>query len=290
MNKIERLAKSSDLLRTFVAVAENQNITVAADLLGRTQSAISVQTRKLEDALEVRLFDRQARGMQLTVDGERLLPVARRIVSELSRIGTLFDDPLQGQVRVGIPDDYAESVLEHALVEFSKRHPMVEISARFGCTSEFPAAIQKRKLDVAVVSGSDATLADRITSERNIWVANPELECRANVPVPLAVLDRHTCSWRHFGSDALDAFGRDWRVAYTSESFAGLKSAIRSGLAVGVLPRSLVDATMVELTEDDGFPVLPPTERGILINQSAAPEVTQAMVAAIKTAALNASM
>ncbi|MEM8972334.1 MAG: LysR family transcriptional regulator, partial [Pseudomonadota bacterium] len=63
MNKIERLTKSSDLLRTFVTVAECQNLTIAADSLGRTQSAISVQTKKLEDALEVRLFDRQARGM-----------------------------------------------------------------------------------------------------------------------------------------------------------------------------------------------------------------------------------
>ncbi|MEM8976160.1 MAG: LysR family transcriptional regulator, partial [Pseudomonadota bacterium] len=271
-------------------VAECQNLTIAADSLGRTQSAISVQTKKLEDALEVRLFDRQARGMLLTAEGERLLPVARRIISELTRIGTLFDDPLKGHVRVGIPDDYAEAVLEHALVEFSRRHPMVEISARFGCTSEFPAAIRKKKLDVAVVSGSDAALADRISSERNIWVANTELDYAANAPVPLAVLDRHACSWRHFGSDALDACGKSWRIAYTSESFAGLKSAIRSGLAVSVLPRSLADASMIELTEDDGFPVLPPTERGILVNKSAAPEVAQAMVTAIKTATLNASV
>ncbi|MEM9355224.1 MAG: LysR family transcriptional regulator [Pseudomonadota bacterium] len=284
MNKIERLTKSSDLLRTFVAVAECQNITLAADSLGRTQSAISVQTKKLEEALEVRLFDRQARGMLLTAEGERLLPVARRIISELSSIGALFDDPLKGRVRVGIPDDYAEAVLEHALVEFSRRHPMVEISARFGCTSEFPTAIRKRKLDVAVVSGNDTALADRIPSERNIWVASTKFDCKSDTPVPLAVLERHACSWRHFGSDALDACGRSWRIAYASESFAGLKSAIRSGLAISVLPRSLTDASMVELTEDDGFPVLQQTERGILINKSAAKEVTQAMVAAIKTA------
>jgi len=287
MNKKERLARSSDLLRTFVAVADCGNITHAADTLGRTQSAISVQTRKLEDTLEVRLFDRQARGMVLTTDGEKLLPVARNIMSDLGRVAALFENPLQGRLRVGIPDDYAETVLEHVLVEFARRHPLVEISACFGCTSEFPDAVRRGKLDIAVVSDADVLSTNRIAAEPNVWAAAHDFSCDLHDPVPLAILDRNACRWRRFGTDALDADGRSWRMAYASESFAGVKAAIRSGLAIGVLPRSLLEPSMKELSDADGFPTLPKTERGILKSDKAPQDISQAMVDAIRSATVS---
>ena len=286
MNKTERLAKSGDFLRTFVTVADCENITHAADILARTQSAISVQIRKLEDALEVRLFDRQARGMELTGEGEKLLPVARSIVAQLDRVGTLFDDPLQGRLRVGIPDDYTEAVLENVLVKFSERHPLVEVSARLGCTSRFPNAIRRGTLDVAVVSGTDVPRGNRIASEPNLWVAATGFALEPDAPVPLAILDRQQCSWRDFGSDALDGAGRAWRLAYASESFAGVKAAIRSGLAIGVLPRSLMEPAMTELGEAEGFPALPATERGILTSAKAPQDIAEAMVESIRSATL----
>ena len=106
MNQIERLDIDAAALRTFLAVAEAGNVTHAAAALGRTQSAVSVQLRKLEAALAVRLFDRRARGMGLTEAGETLLPAARRALAEVERIAGLFAQPLSGRIRVGIPDDY----------------------------------------------------------------------------------------------------------------------------------------------------------------------------------------
>lgn len=282
MNKDERLTKSSDLLRTFVIVADCQNITHAADVLGRTQSAISVQTRKLEDMLEVRLFERQARGMILTQEGEKLLPAARRIVSELLSISSLFERPLYGKLRVGIPDDFAETVLEHVLVRFSERHPLVEVSAQCGCTSAFPDAVRRGALDLAVVSSTEAPDDARIWSEPNAWARLSSLSVDREEPVPLAILDRPGCSWRRFATDALDAVGRAWRPAYASESFGGVKAAIRSGLAVGVLPRSLMEQSMSELSEADGFPPLPATSRSIITSQQASDEICRAMVEVIR--------
>jgi len=286
INKSERMARSSHLLRTFVTVADCANITRAAELLGRTQSAISVQAKRLEDTLEVALFVRQSNGMVLTADGEKLLPVARRIVSELARVGAMFEDPLQGRIRVGIPDDYADSVLETVLVEFAHRHPEVEVSARFGCTSQFPDAIRDNSLDVAVVSEPSANANDQIASEPNVWVASPELKPSQIDTVPLAILDRE-CGWRNFGSNALDDAGRAWRIAYTSENFTGVKAAIRTGLAVSAIPRSLKDPMMVELGDDDGFPLLPPTARGIITSDQADVDIAQAMIEAIKSATQN---
>lgn len=284
MNKEERLARSSDLLRTFLSVAESLNITHAADSLGKTQSAISVQIRKLEETLEVRLFDRQARGMVLTRDGEKLLPVARSVISELARIGSLFQHALSGRLNVGIPDDYTETVLEKVMVEFSLRHPMVEISARMGCTSQFADAIRSGTLDVAVVPESQGPGAMKIASEINVWAAARSFTCDLERPVPLAILDRRKCDWRVFGSRALDSVGRKWRVVYASESFAGVKAAIRSGLAVGVLPISLMETSMKQLKETDGYPRLPETERYIMVSKKAPTDIADAMVDAIQAA------
>lgn len=286
MNKGERLVGNSELLRTFVAVADCKNITHAGHALGKTQSAISVQTKKLEAILEVSLFERQARGLTLTSEGEKLLPFARSVISELRQIGNAFDNQLEGRLRVGIPDDYTESVLENTLVKFAERHPLVEVTARFGCTSGFPAAVRQGNLDVAVVADANVPVSSRITSEPNLWVAATSFIGAGGQPVPLAILDRRNCSWRTFASDALSAVGRPWRVAYESESFAGVKSAVRSGLAVSVLPQSLVESNMKVLTEEDGFPLLPVTQRGILISETIPKDVAEAMADAIRAATM----
>ncbi len=286
MNKSERMTANSQLLRTFVVIAECQNITRAAESLGRTQSAISVQARNLEEVLEVSLFIRQSKGMLLTKEGEKLLPVARNILSELAKVGSMFDDPLQGSIRVGIPDDYAESVLESMLVEFARRHPQVEVSARFGCTSKFPDAIKKQTLDVAVVTGTQVTDKNRIALDANVWVASPSLTVNVEENIPLAVLDRD-CGWRDFAPNALSAAGIGWKIAYASESFAGVKAAIRSGLALGILPRSLLDPEMLEWGKVKQLPLLPPSDRGILVSDTASNKIATSMVDAIKAATKN---
>ncbi len=129
MNENERRILNSDLLRTFVAIADCGNLTIAAGRLHRTQSAISVQLRKLESDLNARLFDRTRKGMELNEAGETLLPKARSILTDLSRASALFEKPLTGRIRIGIPDDFDDTVLERALVDFSRNHPGVDVVA-----------------------------------------------------------------------------------------------------------------------------------------------------------------
>ena len=172
MNSIERLPVDSAALRTFLAVAEAGNVTHAAARLGRTQSAISVQIRKLEAALAVRLFERRARGMVVTAEGERLLPAARRAVAELDRIGGLFARPLVGRIRVGIPDDYGAAVLERALAAFAAHHPDVEVFVRCGFSVGFPEAIRRNELDLAVNAAKQQAGCDElIMAEPTAWAA-----------------------------------------------------------------------------------------------------------------------
>lgn len=280
MNKIERLDISSDLLQTFAAVAEAGNVTRASFLLSRTQSAISVQIKKLEEGLSVQLFERQARGMILSEDGRKLLPAARRALAEMSRINSLFADPLRGRIRVGIPDDYDEMILERVLVDFGRRHPDVEIVAHSGCTAGFAKSIAADELDVAVVSDPNAKADETFHTEPTVWAAREDYALPPDAPVPLAYLDRN-CWWRDLPTDALDAQNRPWRRAYVTTNFASAKAAIRAGLAVGILPLCALDNSMRELTQADGFPPLPATRRVLIRNKQSPPDLTSAMSDAI---------
>ena len=145
MNKIDRNPLNSDLLRSFLLIAETGNLTHAANRLGRTQSAVSVQLRNLEDSLGVALFDRSVKGMQLTNAGERLLPKAEAAVAQLQDMQVLFEKPLTGRLRIGIPDDYETHILAEALTRFSKRHPGVDVSALSGCTAPYPKAVRSEE-------------------------------------------------------------------------------------------------------------------------------------------------
>ena len=283
MNKNERLPIDSDLLQTFVTIADCGNLTLAANRLGRTQSAISVQLRKLEDGLGASLFFRSVRGMALTPAGEALVSRAQSILVDIREAANLFLEPLKGTIRVGLPDDFDDSVLERILTRFSRSHPGVQVLARSGCTSGYPAAIQAGALDVAVCSGLEDPIGEPLESEPIVWAASEAGRWRSDEPVDLAVLDR-TCYWRDLPANALSEAGRQYRVAFQSSSFTSLKAAIRAGIAVGLLPKSSLNEDLQILTENDGFPDLPLSHRSIQRSAQAHEEIAEAMVEAIKSA------
>ena len=283
MQNFERLMASSGHLRTFLTVVDSGNVTHAANLLGRTQSTISVQIKQLEETLDARLFQRQARGVVLTEQGRKLLPAARRAMEEIQRVGDLFADPLRGRIRIGIPDDYDDTVLEKLLVEFARRHPEVEIFAHSGCTSKFPDAVNSGKLDIAVCSGRSMGAGEPLSTEPNVWAARDTFELAPSAPVPLAILERD-CWWRDIPTSALDNARRSWTLAYSSESFASVRAAIRSGLAVGVVPKNTLEPSMKIMGKREGFPPLPPSQRSILVNPDAPGDLTSAMSEAVVAA------
>ncbi|MEP3276947.1 MAG: LysR substrate-binding domain-containing protein [Stappiaceae bacterium] len=286
MNKTERLNVDSELLRTFLAVVRAGNVTHAAEGLGRTQSAISVQIRKLEEAVDTRLFQRQARGMALTEQGRLLVPAAQRAVTELDRIGVLFSAPLTGKVCVGIPDDYDIPMLERVLATFAKRHPQVEVYVRCGFSVGFPEAIRRRELDVALYTAPPhEDGGKRLFSEPTVWAAGKDFVLPQDEPVPLAMFDRE-CWWREASLAALDAAGCAYRIAYSSESVAGVKAAISAGLAVGALNKSTLSPTMRVLSSKDGFPTLSSSSLVLLQGDKPLSDTVQAMSQAIEEAVL----
>jgi DNA-binding transcriptional LysR family regulator len=276
----ERL--DSDLLRTFLIVAETGSVTHGGDRLLRTQSATSLRIKRLEDAIGQRLFERHGRGMRLTVAGEKLLPAAQRVVALLdATIADLRSDRLTGSLRIGIPDELGATMLPGVLARFAALHPDVEVSVRCGFSAEFPRALRRRELDLAVYATEHPEENTRLLArERTVWAASRNHAVHERDPLPVALFDRD-CWWRQQAIDALERRRRRYRVVFTSESLAGIAAAITSGIAVGMLADSTVTSAMRRLAGKDGFPALPPSSLVLGFRPDAPAALGQAMADAI---------
>jgi DNA-binding transcriptional LysR family regulator len=247
----------SDLMRSFLAVADTGSVTAAADRIGRTQSAVSMQIRRLEDSLGQPLFHRLPRGVALTARGEQLLPYARRVTSLLDEAAVaLREKPLIGPVRIGIPDEYAETVLPRALAAFSERHPAVEVMVRCDFSAPQVAALMADELDLAVVYDSSHTSGDEVLCiDPTVWVTSISHALHLQRPVPVGVYFRS--DWcRDFALRSLDQQSIPWRVGFECDTSGSLRIAARTGLAISPLSRSTIPPGCRELTAADGFPIV----------------------------------
>ncbi len=247
----------SDLMRAFLAVADTGTITGAADVTNRTQSAVSMQIRRLEESLGQPLFTRLPRGVALTPRGEQLLPYARRVTSLLDEAATaLREKPLEGPVRIGIPDEYAETILPRALAAFSERHRGVEVTVRCDFTSPQLAALTADQLDLAVIYDSSHTSGDEVLGiDPTVWVTSITHAQHLQNPVPVGVYFRS--DWcRDFALRSLDQQSIPWRAAFECDTSGSLRIAARTGLAIAPISRSTIPPGCRELTAEDGFPIV----------------------------------
>lgn len=275
----------SDLLRTFAAVAETQNFTRAAEIVRRTQSAVSMQMRRLEEIVGTPLFERGSRGVLLTRRGERLLPNARRIVALLDETAAMMRTrPLHGPVRIGIPEEYGYSVLARALGSFAKRHPRVEVTVRYAPSSEQISALEAGDLDLAVVfEWKDFSDAEVLMRDPTVWVTSTLHLMHEETPLPIALYDNS--AWcREFAIRSLHDRGLAYRVAYTSQTSGGLKLAVASGLAIAPLSRSNIPPDCRELAAVDGFGDIDACNVVLRRNRKSSSETIDGMAAAIREA------
>src|SRR6516164_5612263 len=144
-------------LRTFVAIVETGSFTQAGEVVHKTQSAVSMQIKKLEERLDHPIFVRDGRGSKLTEHGERLLDYARRIVKlNVEALAAFSDAELFGRVRLGVPDDYADRYLPEIMARFSRAYPGVELSVICEPSVELFERIAANELDLAIVTDCGA--------------------------------------------------------------------------------------------------------------------------------------
>jgi DNA-binding transcriptional LysR family regulator len=256
-----------DQLRTFIAIAETGSFTRAAEVVNKTQSAVSMQMKRLEERLERAIFLRDGRASKLTEDGQRLLDYARRIVKlNLETIAAFSDAELSGRVRLGVPDDYADRYLPEIMARFSRVYPGVELTVICEPSVDLLERIDANQIDLAIVTNCESKRAsETFRRERLLWVTSNRHPTHAEQPVPLA-LGRPSCSWRRAAVDKMEAIGRPYRVLYSSSNAGAVAAAVLSGLAVSVLAESGLRPGMRVLTAADGFPELPACHVGLVRN------------------------
>lgn len=251
-----------DQLRSFVAIAESGSFTRAAGMVARTQSAVSVQMRRLEERLGHKLFEKDGRASRLTADGERLLPRARRLLQMNDETISAFDEAaMEGTVRLGVPDDYA-ALLPAILEPFSRARPMAEVNVVCAPTPELVKHVMAHEIDIAIITHVPSEgRANPVIVRREplCWVTSRHHPTHRETPLPLA-LGSPQCDWRRAAVEQLTHLRRDYRVAFSSWNAGAVSAAVTAGLAVSVLPLSAVTADMRVLREADGFPLLPVCE------------------------------
>lgn len=245
----------SDLLRVFLIVADAGNVTHAASDIGRTQSAVSLQLKKLEESIGKPLFERGPRGVALTEVGRQLLPYARRIVGLMDETtAAMRRRPLDGPVRIGIPEEYGHTVLPRALAAFAESHPSVDVTVMCGYTAQQMAALENDALDLAVVfDWSTQVQGEVLFIDPTVWVTSTVHRLHERNPMPIAVYGRS--SWcTDFAIRSLEQHSLPYRIAYSCDTSGGLKIAVTAGLGIAPLSRSNIPPDCRELTMEDGFP------------------------------------
>lgn len=259
-----------DLLRTFVAIAETGRFGLAAVRVGRSQSAVSLQIKRLEEVTEQKLFRKVGRLTQLTSAGEMLVGYARKLLAlNAEALNVLADDALRGTVRFGMVQDFADSALPDVLGRFAQAYPSVRLDVRVDRNAKLRAAYGKGELDVALMSGDVRFGTARATVVLPmVWIGRSDVAIDATGPVPLALFE-NACPFRDAALDALTRQGRPFDVRYTSPSLAGIQAAIRAGLGVGVRTRAALAPNLCVLGPNQGLPALGDITFPLMVSETA---------------------
>lgn len=244
-------------LQCFLAVAETQNFTKAAERVGRTQSAISQQIAKLENLIGKKLITR-GKTFSLTHDGELFLSYAKRIYELHRESLDHFKNPeLQGKLRFGLPEDFATMMLSDILVEFSRRHPRVILSVECDLTLNLLNRFKKNEFDLILIKSNEKQTslpATHVWTESVEWIGKKELLPSLNEKMILPlILSPIPCVYRGNVIETLEQHQLQWRLAFSSPSYAGKMAAAQAGLGVTAIQQSMIPSYLDRLD----YPFLP---------------------------------
>ncbi len=253
-----------DQLQSFCAIADCGSFTEAARRVNKTQSAVSMQIKRLEERLGHALLSRDGRGVSLTQHGEALYSRARKMLKINAEVMDLFnDEEMAGAIRFGVPDDYAVRLLPVILSHFQRTHPKIIIDIRCAASEELLQGMKQGRYDlICFTQGTNREYGELFRTEKMFWVAAQGGQALNTDPLPIA--GGQTCCWKDNAIEALDRIGRDYRVAYTSSNALAIASAVLTDLAVGFLPESALMPGMLAIAEDKNLPRLRDAEIALL--------------------------
>ncbi|MFM9849746.1 MAG: LysR family transcriptional regulator [Hyphomicrobiaceae bacterium] len=257
----------TELLRTFVAICDTKSFTSAARHVGRTQSAVSLQMRRLEQFFGRPLFVRGGSGVTLTEHGVLLLDHAREILQKVGAARALFDrGSVEGVVVLGMPDDYAPRILSRVLRGFSELYPAATVNLVIDQSRTLVRHLSDGAVDLAFISEGEGPAGGPVAfRDRMVWVSPEGSDLHMRNPVPIAIWDESNAyALRMF--PALKAMNREYRIAIMARNMTGLRGAVTAGLSMTAMMSSSVTSGMRQLDREDGFPPL--AELGVRLERA----------------------
>ncbi|MGY4176185.1 DNA-binding transcriptional LysR family regulator [Bradyrhizobium sp. USDA 4518] len=249
-----------DLLQAFVAVAEHRSFTRAASALNRTQSAVSMQVKRLEERLQAELFHRSTSSVDLSAAGEGLLGYARRILSlNAEAVGRVREHGTDGRVRLGVMDDYGTMIVPPLLKDFIASYPLIHVEMETGLTSTMTDRLGEAYDLVIAMHPEGRGEGELLRTEQAVWAASAAHRVEELDPLPVALYPQG-CLFRSWAMQALDEANRPWRLAFVSHSLSAVEAIAAQGLAVTVVKSGTFPPTLRRLTARDGMPLLPRAE------------------------------
>ncbi|AVF39661.1 LysR family transcriptional regulator [Pandoraea apista] len=249
-----------DALRTFLATQQLGSLNRAAERIGRSQSAVSQQMRKLEEQVGHPLFRRQGRGLVLTDAGDMILSYAYRILDlNDEAVLAVRGASIEGVVRFGLPGDFAETWLPAALGRFKKTHPVVRVEVAVERNGVLLERLDRGELDLALVMGNENRPdAEPLATLPMTWIgpADADAVVRPGQALDLA-LYHPPCFFRRAGIEALDGAHISWRLAYTTASLQSLWSGVAAGLGITLRTGAGIPSSLRRLGAQEGLPPLP---------------------------------
>lgn len=246
----------TELLRTFLTVVDTGSFTRAGDIVGRSQSAVSLQVRRLEDFLDARLFLRDTHSLSLTDEGLTLVGYARRMLALNDEVLSSLRRPkVAGCLRLGAPNEYSASLLPVILGEFAQVHPGVMLEVTSDLSKNLLERMDKGHFDLVVALHDDPkdVRGTKVHSDPLVWVTSIQNSVHEKSPLSLVVAPA-PCIYRDHVLQTLNRLGLPWRIAYSSSSYSGILAAVRSGLGVTLLAASTVPDRVRRLGPQEGFP------------------------------------
>ena len=260
------------VLRSFLLIAEGRSFAQASALVGRSPSAVTLQIQRLEQDLGTQLLRRSNREVGLTLAGERLLGFARRLVQTNDEAVLAFQASGEAkQLRFGATQDLADAILPDVLRRFSLERPEVELTLRVDRSTNLIEAVKTGEIDAAIAVRRDDPLNRALLAEMPmVWIGQDGMNLPGDRPVPLVLFDA-PCSFRSAAIDALAAAGRPYRMALTSPSLTGLRSAVGVGLGITVRTELLLGPGLADVGDGLGLPVLPEAALSLYLNPESDP-------------------
>ena len=275
----------TDQLRSFLAIVDTGAFAKAAERVNKTQSAVSMHVRRLEERLGIALFAKQGRRSRLTEEGERLVEHARAILrAEAGALAALSRKGLRGAVRLGMPDDYADAFLAEVLGRFAPRHPLVEVTAVCDGSVDIARQVAARDLDLALVTEHEGlTGFEALREGRLVFAVAKGFKRVEGAPLPLA-LGSPSCLWRRMAESALAEGANSTRLMFQSRNFSAVATVVRAGLAATVLAESVVGPEFRVLRPEEGATPLPRSRMGLIFAPGRVTAEAQALAQAIRGA------